>query len=84
MLPFGCDGYMSNLVTFRPELSGRYWDAIVANDFVTVRTVMREYELPLWEQMEAIPVGWNAGMHALLEAYGNWSTLASAAVHVGR
>ena len=70
MLPFGCDGYMSNFVTFQPELSDLYWNAIVANDMATVQKVMREYELPLWEYLTAIPEGWNAGAHALLEAYG--------------
>ena len=70
MMPFGCDGYMSKFVTFRPELSDRYWNAVVANDLATMREVLRDYELPLWEYMKAIPEGWNAGSHALLEAYG--------------
>ena len=68
--PFGCDGYMSNFVTFRPELSDRYWNGVVSKDFAVSREVIRDYEIPLWRYMMAIPKGWNAGAHALLEAYG--------------
>ena len=70
MMPFGCDGYMSFFVTFKPDVSARYWEAATTNDFTTARKIILECEVPLLNYIMALPGGWNSGAHALLELYG--------------
>ena len=69
MVPFGCDGYMSQFVTLKPEISSRYWSAVTEQDFPTARQIIRDYDAPLFEMAMGYPGGWNSLFHALLEIY---------------
>ena len=66
MWPYGCDGYMS---TFRPELTHRYWQAVEAHDLPTMRRIVRDYDLPVFDYLETVTGGWNAGLHGALEVF---------------
>ena len=70
MMPFGCDGYMSMFVTFKPELSTRYWEAVISQDFATARSIIVDYEAPLFDYLGGLRGGWNSGVHGMLELYG--------------
>ena len=70
MVPFGCDGYMSMFVTFKPEISTRYWKAITARDFPEAQRIVRDYDVALWQHLLSHPDGWNAACHGMLELYG--------------
>jgi 4-hydroxy-tetrahydrodipicolinate synthase len=71
MLPYGVDGYLSTFMTFKPEVAWRYWKAIEALDLETARTVIRDYDLPLFERLRAIGDGaQDAGLHGIYELVG--------------
>ena len=71
MAPYGCDGYMSVLVVFKPEIARSYWDAIEAGDHRAAAKVIREYDLPMFDAMAAASsVGSDAAQHAMMELYG--------------
>ncbi len=69
-MPFGCDGYMSVFVTFRPELARRYWRAVEALDLETARSILHEYDVPLFNYCMGLRASWNGAMHGMLELYG--------------
>ena len=70
MLPFGCDGYMSLFVTFKPELAANYWKAASVLDFATAGKFISESEEPLRDYFMKRPGGWNSALHGMLELYG--------------
>ena len=39
--PFGCDGYLSTFITFKPQVSHDYWKAILAEDMAKAVEIIR-------------------------------------------
>lgn len=71
MHPYGCDGYMSVFMTYRPEVAHTYWGAIEKGDLPSAARVIRDYDMPLIKHLySAYPAGGDAGQHALLEVAG--------------
>ncbi len=70
LLPFGCDGYMSRFVTFRPDLAARYWEGVQALDMASARKIISDYEVPLIDFLFNLPSGYYAGMQGMLELFG--------------
>ena len=70
MHPYGCDGYMSSYITFRPEIAWRYWDAITKNDLPAAAAIIRDYDIALFDLIASLPGGFDAGMHGIQEVFG--------------
>lgn len=71
MAPYGCDGYMSVLVVFKPEIARSYWDAIEAGNHKAAARVIRDFDLPMFDAMaSSSSVGSDAAQHAMMELYG--------------
>ena len=70
MWPYGCDGYMSTFMSFRPEIAHRYWRAIEARDLESARAFIRDYDIPFSTFIATLTGGWNAGLHGTLELFG--------------
>lgn len=70
MLPYGCDGYMSVFVSFKPEIAHNYWNAIQSMDLSTARDIIRDYDMPYFDCIGLCQGGCDAGMHATLELFG--------------
>jgi 4-hydroxy-tetrahydrodipicolinate synthase len=68
--PYGCDGYLSTLVTFRPKVAHDYWQAIQKADLSKARAVIRDVEIPWFDHISKLPGGFDAGIHGMLELYG--------------
>lgn len=68
--PYGCDGYLSTFITFKPEIAQHYWAAIVSNDLTTARDVIRDTDLPFFGLMMSMTGGFDAGIHGVLELFG--------------
>ena len=68
--PYGCDGYLSTLITLKPEIAHAYWRAISDNDELEVRRIIRDYDNPFFDLVLGLPGGFNAGIHAALELKG--------------
>jgi 4-hydroxy-tetrahydrodipicolinate synthase len=69
-LPYGCDGHMSTFLTFKPEIARRYWKAIHASDLQAARGVIRDCDIPFFDLIKAMPGGYDAGIHGVLELFG--------------
>lgn len=70
MWPYGCTGYMSTYQMLVDSIPKRYWKAIEAGDTQTARTIIRDYDIPLFHMLESFTGGWNAALHGCLEVFG--------------
>ena len=68
--PYGCDGYVSTFISFKPEISHAYWKAITRNDLAGARRIIRDYDFPFFELVMGLPGGFNAGIQAIHELTG--------------
>jgi 5-dehydro-4-deoxyglucarate dehydratase len=69
-MPFGCDGYMSTFIGFKPDIAKEFWKAVVAHDEATIQRIIREVDIPFWDFLEASPGGFDAVIHGILELKG--------------
>ncbi len=70
MAPYGCVGYLSTFLTFKPEIAWRYWKAWTAGDVPGAVGVIRDYDMPFFDAISGLTGGFDAGMHGVLELYG--------------
>ena len=70
MVPYGADGYLSTFITFKPEISWRYWRAIEAKDFVAAAAVISDYDMPFFDYVVKTEGSFDAAMHGVYELYG--------------
>lgn len=68
--PYGCDGYMSTFLKFKPEVAHQYWRAIEANDLHAAASVIHANDNPFMDLIFALPGGFDAGIHGVLELFG--------------
>ena len=70
MWPYGCDGFMSTYLTFAPEITWKYWNAVQEKDLEAARAVIRDYDMPFFDFLPTFTGGWNAAVHGTLELFG--------------
>ena len=68
--PYGCDGYLSTFITFKPDVAQRYWAAITRNDIPAAVALIRDFDLPFFKIVQRQPGGFDAGIHGVLEMAG--------------
>jgi dihydrodipicolinate synthase/N-acetylneuraminate lyase len=67
--PYGCDGFMSTFITFKPEITHRYWSAIQENDLRKASAVIGEYDHPFFDLLRESTGGFDAALHGVLEIF---------------
>ena len=70
LLPYGCDGYLSTFIKFRPDVTLDYWEATQLEDWPRVREIIKTYDMPYFDFIMGLPGGFNAGIHGTLELFG--------------
>jgi dihydrodipicolinate synthase/N-acetylneuraminate lyase len=70
MYAYGCDGYMSTYLHFRPEVSFAYWRAVRAGDLAACAEIIRVYDHPWFEYAEREAGAFDAMFHATQEIFG--------------
>ena len=70
MLPYGVDGYFSMHVTFYPDIARKYWNAIKTGRMDDAIAIVRDYDMPLFDQLRYLEGGFDAGIHGVLEILG--------------
>jgi len=70
LVPYGIDGYLSTLVTFRPEIANRFWQAVQAKDVTAAAAIVAEYDVPYFDYVCALAGSFDAGIHATYELHG--------------
>jgi 4-hydroxy-tetrahydrodipicolinate synthase len=70
-VPYGCDGYMSCFILFKPEVAHAFWDAVQANNLPQIRKIIADYDIPMWDELFAsFPGSFDAVIHGILELNG--------------
>ena len=69
-VPYGCDGYLSSFIYFKPEIAFAFWEAVLKKDDAGVRRIIAEVDIPFWEFMESMPGSFDAIVHGILELKG--------------
>ena len=70
MLHYGCDGYLSTLLTFAPQVTQAYWQAIQAEDWITAARIIRDYDMPFFDFVLEMVGGFDAAIHGTYELFG--------------
>jgi 4-hydroxy-tetrahydrodipicolinate synthase len=70
MLPYGVDGYFSLMTTFNPDIARRYWNAVKNNQMDDAISIVRDYDMPIFNYLLTLEGGFDAGMHGMLEIAG--------------
>lgn len=68
--PYGCDGYLSTFIRFRPQIAHDYWEAVESENRDDALRIIRDYDIPLFDFLHALPGGFDAGIHGALELCG--------------
>lgn len=69
-LPYGCDGYLSSFIMFKPSVTHAYWNAIQAKDWAKAVHIINSYDMPFFDFVAQLPGGYDAGFHGTLELFG--------------
>jgi len=70
LLPYGCDGYLSTFIKFKPEITQAYWQAAGAEDWNRVREIIQTQDMPYFDYIMGVQGGFNAGLHGTMELFG--------------
>ena len=70
VLPYGCDGYFSTFIHFRPDITQEYWRAIQTQDWQRVKEIIQNYDFPYFDFVGSLTGGGDAGIHGTLELFG--------------
>ena len=68
--PYGCDGYMSWFMHFRPEIAHAYWRTIETGDQAGSARIIREYDYARFDFSESLGGGFDAMYHGAQEVFG--------------
>jgi len=68
--PYGCDGYMSTMMSFKPEIAHAYWNAIETDDMPAAKAIIRDYDIPFFDLIMRSPGSFDAAIHGILEIFG--------------
>ncbi len=69
-VPYGVDGYLCLIMSFRPDLAWAYFDAVKAGEYETAWRYVREVEYPLRALIGSIGVSLNCVAHGMSELFG--------------
>lgn len=75
LAPYGCQGYLSTLAVFHPDLMRAYWQAVQAGDDAETERIVREVDIPMFDLLKSSVGGFDAAMHGwaeLVGIYGRW------------
>jgi 4-hydroxy-tetrahydrodipicolinate synthase len=71
--PYGCHGFMSTFLSFKPDITHRYWSAIQSNDLSAASDIIYGFDHPFFDLLKASPGGFDAALHGVFELFGIYS-----------
>ena len=70
LIHYGCDGYLSTFVTFAPQITQRYWQAVQTEDWAEAARIIREFDMPYFDYVLSVKGGFDAALHGTYEHFG--------------
>jgi dihydrodipicolinate synthase/N-acetylneuraminate lyase len=68
--PYGCGGYLSTFMAFKPQVARDYWAAIRFDNLAEAARIVRDLDMPLFDFLLPLPGGFDAGIHGAMELFG--------------
>ncbi len=70
LIHYGCDGYLSTFVTFAPQITQAYWQAVQTRDWSGAARIIREYDMPYFDYVLNVEGSFDAALHGTYELLG--------------
>lgn len=70
LAPYGCQGHLSTLIIYKPEIAHQYWQLIQSRDYTAASEIVNRYDIPLFDLLSRFNGGFDAGLHAWGEIVG--------------
>ena len=70
LVHYGCDGYLSTMVTFAPQITQAYWQAVRSGEWEDAARVIRDYDMPYFDYVLGVVGGFDAALHGTYELFG--------------
>ncbi len=70
ILPYGGVGYLSTFITFKPEVTRLYWQAIQRNDMATAMDITKRIDIPFFDYIRTVQGSYDAAIHGTMEVFG--------------
>ncbi|MYJ79005.1 MAG: dihydrodipicolinate synthase family protein, partial [Caldilineaceae bacterium SB0670_bin_27] len=70
LIHYGCDGYLSTFVTFAPQVTQAYWQAVQDEDLSAAARIIVEYDMPYFNYVLNVVGGFDAAVHGTYELFG--------------
>ena len=68
--PYGCQGWLSTFIIFRPTVAHAYWKAVKAGDIPQAVRIIDKIERPFFDYILTAPGGFDAAIHGIIELCG--------------
>jgi 5-dehydro-4-deoxyglucarate dehydratase len=68
--PYGCPAWISQFITYAPQVAQTYWQALQRGDTKVVKEAILNIDEPWWELADTLPGGADALWHVALELFG--------------
>ncbi len=66
---YGCDGYLSTFITFKPGIANKYWNFIQNDNYAAAKDIIRDYDMPYFGYAIKSKGGFDAIMHGVYELF---------------
>ena len=70
LVHYGCDGYLSTFVTFAPQVTQAYWQAVQAAQWKEAARIIRDYDMPYFDYVLNVVGSFDAAVHGTYELFG--------------
>jgi len=65
--PYGCQGYLSTFVTFKPGITRAYWQAVQAGNMAAAARIIEKIDRPFFTRIIGMTGSFDAALHGILE-----------------
>ena len=70
LIHYGCDGYLSTLVTFAPQITQAYCQAVQARELDAAASIIRDFDMPYFNYVLRVEGSFDAALHGTYELFG--------------
>ncbi len=68
--PYGCAGYLSTFITFRPAVAHAYWREIASGNVRAAAAIVERIDRPFFARIAGLAGGFDAALHGIAEICG--------------
>jgi 4-hydroxy-tetrahydrodipicolinate synthase len=70
IMPYGGVGYLSTFITFAPDVTRVYWQAIERRDMKAALEIIEKTDIPFFDYIRSVPGSYDAAIHGTMELFG--------------